>query len=51
MDSIINQIKNLKDKINNEIESIRYYKELSYICDDLERQINSYEYDINNWLC
>ncbi len=45
---IISEIDTLKEKINNEIESLRYYKELSYICNALENEVNSYEYDIND---
>ena len=45
---IINEINNLKEKINNEIEAISFYKELNYICDELKKVMNSYKYDINN---
>ena len=45
---IIDEINNLKEKIFNEIESLSYYDELSYICKSLLEEVNKYEYDPNN---
>lgn len=46
--NIKDDISNIKEKINNEIEALRFYQELSYVCDLLKREIDCYKYDANN---
>ena len=48
MDNILNDIDNLKEKINIEIETIGYYKELSYICDKLKEELDRHNYSLDN---
>ena len=48
MDELKKEIRLLKAKINNEIESFRIYEELAPICDLLAKEIDNYEYDENN---
>ena len=46
--SIKEEIELLKTQITNEIDSFRYYKELSYVCASLLKQIDDYSYDEND---
>ena len=50
MDNILNEIEYLKEKIDNEIELLSYYKELSYVCDKLKEELASHKYSLDNVL-
>ena len=50
MDNILNEIDYLKEKIDNEIELLSYYKELSYVCDKLKDELVSHKYSLDNVL-
>ncbi len=50
MDELKKEIKLLKTKIYNEIESFRIYEELVPICDMLVKEIDNYQYDDQNEL-
>lgn len=48
MDNILNDIEFLKEKIDNEIETLGYYKELNYVCDKLKDELASYKYSLDD---
>ena len=48
MKKILEEINNLKERINYEIELLSCYKELNFICEELSNKLNKYEYSLSD---